>query len=180
MTDNAELGRLAALIRVRNVLEREMAAVVGKAPTPGNLGEFIASRIFDIKLAPSGVNPGHDGWFQSGPLAQQSVNVKLYSEDAGLLDIGKHPADYYLVLTGAKPATATGPRSLPRRIDAVYLFQMADLRASLTERGVGIGVATSVRKAYWRDAQIYPVRDGAPLSLTPEQIELLQMFAAET
>jgi hypothetical protein len=88
MTQSAELGRLAALIRVRNVLEREMAAVIGKALTPGNLGEFIASRIFDIQLAQTGVNPGHDGWFRSGPLAQKSVNVKLYSEDAGLFDIG--------------------------------------------------------------------------------------------
>jgi hypothetical protein len=179
MNEDAELGRLAALIRVRNVLDREMAAVLNKPPTPGNVGEFIASRIFDIKLAPTGVNPGHDGWFTSGPLKGKSVNVKLYSEDAGLLDIGSHPADYYLVLTGPKRATAAGPRSLPRRIDAIYLFDIAELRASLSERGVGIGVATSVRKAYWQDAQIYPTRDRSPLALTDEQV-LIQMFAGET
>jgi hypothetical protein len=179
VTEDAELGRLAALLRVRNAIDREIATVLGKSPTPGNLGEFIASRIFDIKLAPTGVNPGHDGWFQSGPFAGKSVNVKLYSEDAGLLDIGQHPADYYLVLTGPRPAPSSGPRSLPRRIDAAYLFDIAALRASLSERGVGIGIATSVRKQYWQEAQICPAREDGPLQLTPQQVELLGMFSAE-
>jgi hypothetical protein len=57
-------------------------------------------------------------------MAGKTVNVKLYSEDAGLLDISSHPADYYLVLTGPKPVATSSVRSLPRRIDAVYLFDI--------------------------------------------------------
>lgn len=96
-----DLERLSFLIRLRNMIDQEMANVLGRPPSAGNLGEFIAAKIFDIQLVPSGVNPGHDGRFQSGPFAGKTVNVKLYSEDAGLLDISAHPADYYLVLTGA-------------------------------------------------------------------------------
>lgn len=154
--------------------------MIGRPPSPGNVGEFIASKVFDIELAPSGVNPGHDGMFSTGPLAGKSVNVKLYSEDAGLLDISSHPADYYLVLTGPRPAATTGVRSLPRRIDAVYLFDIASLRADLVTRGVGIGVATSVRKMHWEAARIYPIGEGSVLQLSPRQVELLQLFAFDS
>jgi hypothetical protein len=171
-----ELGRLAALIRQRNAVDREIADLLGRPATAGNLGEFIAAAVFDIELAPTGVNPGHDGVFRSGLLAGKSVNVKLYSEDAGGLDIGPYAADYYLVLTGPKPQASTGPRSLPRRIDAAYLFDMAALRADLTARGVGIGIATSVRKSLWQAAQVYPPLEGAPITLTAEQIALLGLF----
>lgn len=174
-----DLERLSFLIRLRNMVEQEMAMVLGRPASPGNLGEFIASRVFDIDLAPSGVNPGHDGAFRTGPLAGATVNVKLYSEDAGLLDISSHPADYYLVLTGPRPATKSGVRSLPRRIDAVYLFDIAALRAELEVRGVGIGVATSVRKMYWQHARVYPPQEDAPMELSERQMALLRLFAAD-
>lgn len=57
----AGLARLAALIRKRNEIDLEMAGLLGRPATAGNLGEFIAAAIFDIELAPTGVNPGHDG-----------------------------------------------------------------------------------------------------------------------
>lgn len=174
-----DLERLSFLIRLRNMVDQEMATVLGRPASPGNLGEFIASRIFDIELAKSGVNPGHDGVFLSGPFAGASVNVKLYSEDAGLLDISSHPADYYLVLTGPKPIAKSGLRSLPRRIDAVYLFDIAELRTELQARGVGIGVATSVRKVYWQQAMVYPPHDEAPIQLTDRQTAMLQLFASD-
>lgn len=173
----AELEQLAALIRDRNAIDLRLAELLGRPATAGNLGEFIAAAIFDIELAPTGVNPGHDGFFRSGPLAGKTVNVKLYSEDAGGLDIGPYVADYYLVLTGPKPVPSLGVRSLPRRIDAAYLFDMEPLRLDLTARGVGIGIATSVRKALWQEAKVYPPRDGARLLLSPRQVELLQLFA---
>jgi hypothetical protein len=172
-----DLERLSFLIRLRNMVDLEMATVLGRPASPGNLGEFIASRVFEIDLAPSGVNPGHDGVFRAGPMAGSTVNVKLYSEDAGLLDISSHPADYYLVLTGPKPVAKSGVRSLPRRIDAVYLFDIASLRADLQARGVGIGVATSVRKMHWQNARVYPPHDEAPMELTDRQTALLRLFA---
>lgn len=173
----AELEQLAALIRERNAVDLQLAQLLGRPATAGNLGEFIAAAVFDIELAPTGVNPGHDGSFRSGPLSGKTVNVKLYSEDTGGLDIGPYAADYDLVLTGPKPAPALGIRSLPRRIDAVYLFDMEPLRADLTARGVGIGIATSVRRALWHEARIYPPTDDARLLLSRRQIELLQLFA---
>ena len=175
---DADLERLAFLIRLRNMIDAEMAAVLGRPPSPGNLGEYIASKVFDIELLPSGVNPGYDGVFRSGRLAGKTVNVKLYSESTGLLDIASHPADYYLVLTGPRPVATGGVRSLPRRIDAVYLFEMVALRDELVTRGVAIGVATSVRTIHWQQALIYPPHDGAVLSLSPQQLGLLALFAA--
>jgi hypothetical protein len=172
-----ELQQLAALIRDRNVLDLRLAELLGRPATAGNLGEFIAAAIFDLELAPTGVNPGHDGVFRSGPLSDRTVNVKLYSEDAGGLDIGPHAADYYLVLTGPRPGPSAGIRSLPRRIDSVYLFEMKPLRSDLTTRGVGIGIATSVRRAQWQQAQIYPPHEQAPLEISARQVELLQLFA---
>lgn len=75
-------------------------------------------------------------------------------------------------------ATA-GVRSLPRRIDAVYLFDIAQLRADLVARGIGIGVATSVRKMHWQAARIYPAHDAAPVMLSERQLALLRLFAAD-
>jgi hypothetical protein len=173
------LHRLASLIRKRNEIDLEMAELLGRPATAGNLGEFIAAAIFDIELAATGVNPGHDGVFRSGPLAGKTVNVKLYSEDAGLLDVGPYASDYYLVLTGPKPTAGPGPRSLPRRIDAVYLFDMEALRQGLTARRVGIGIATSVRRDLWQSAQIFPLNPAARFALTRHHVELLRLFAPE-
>jgi hypothetical protein len=164
------------LIPTRNDIDLEMARLLGRPATAGNLGEFIAAGVFDIELAATGVNPGNDGVFRSGPLQGKTVNVKLYSEDAGGLEIGPYASDYYLVLTGPKPTVGPGPRSLPRRIDAVYLFDMDALRQDLTARGVGIGIATSVRKVLWQSAQIFPISPGAWFALTPYQVELLRLF----
>lgn len=171
------LERLASLVRTRNDIDLEMAKLLGRPATAGNLGEFIAAGIFDIELAETGVNPGNDGVFRSGPLQGKTVNVKLYSEDAGGLDIGPYASDFYLVMTGPKPTVGPGPRSLPRRIDAVYLFDMDALRKDLTARAVGIGIATSVRKALWQSAQIFPISTEAWFALTPHQLELLTLFA---
>lgn len=106
--ERAQLEALAGLLRARNALDAEIVQILGRPATTGNLGEFIAARIFDIHLATSGVNPGHDGVFASGPLVGKTVNVKMYSSDDALLDVSPHPADYYLVLRGPRPVPAKG------------------------------------------------------------------------
>ena len=111
--ERAQLEELAGLLRARNALDAEIVQILGRPATTGSLGEFIAARIFDINLATSGVNPGHDGVFASGPLVGKTVNVKMYSSDDALLDVSPHPADYYLVLRGPRPVLAKGPRALP-------------------------------------------------------------------
>jgi hypothetical protein len=177
--ERAELDALAALLRARNALNVEITRLIGRPASTGNLGEFIAARVFDIELAASGVNPGNDGSFASGPLAGQSVNVKMYSQDDALLDIGVHAADYYLVLRGPRSSASKGQRTLPFRIDAVYLFEMVSLRDQLRLGGVKVGIATSVRRHLWTQAQIYPDHEHAPMVLTSEQLHLLRLFGGE-
>jgi hypothetical protein len=62
-------------------------------------------------------------------------------------------------------------------IDAVFLFEVVSLLAALRERGVKIGVATSVRRHLWEAARLYPSHDRAPVRLSLEQQELLALFA---
>ncbi len=95
-----EIERLASLIRQRNEVDGKIGALIGRPATPGNIGEFIAAKIFGVNLMSSGSHPGYDGVFERGPLARNTVNVKTYSRQELVLDISPHPSDYYLVLTG--------------------------------------------------------------------------------
>jgi len=91
-----------------------------------------------------------------------------------ILDIGKHPCDYYLVLTGP-PGQA---RVRPWVIQSVYLFDSGRLIPQLQQLGIKIGVATSVRKQYWEASRIFPARQGSPLDLTDDQVTALRLFSA--
>lgn len=46
------------------------------------------------------------------------------------------------------------------------------------ERGVRVGVATSVRRHFWDEAEIYPSPNNPALRLTPEQVSMIKMFRA--
>ena len=173
-----ELARLAQLLAARDALDAQIAELVGRSARPGDVGEFIAARIFDLELAASATQAGYDGEFRSGPLAGRTVNVKTYGDVLGGLDIGAHPCDYTLVLTGPPRGGPAGVHHHHRwRITGVYLFEMTQLLATLTARGVKIGIATSLRKADVQAAQIFPQRDRSPLQLAPDQIRLLRLFA---
>ena len=177
-TDGSDLHGLAELIRERNANEGAITGIIGRPALLGHIGEYIASRIFDIELEKSATNPGSDGRFRSGPLADTSVNVKCYPKRDGLLDINpKHLPDYYLVLAGPEPkaATSTGkPR--PWGIQNVFLFEAARLVARLRRLGVKVGIATYVRVQEWEQARIYPASPGAPLELTKDQRDALRRF----
>lgn len=170
-----DLERLAGLIRViRNDTDRAIAQLIGRPAGPGNIGEFVAARIFAITLVTSGSHPGYDGVFQEGPLTGKTVNNKTYSRHESVLDIGPHPCDFYLVLTGP-PGQA---RVLPWVIDSVFLFEDEHLLAALRERGVKIGIATSVRKTDWEAARIFPPHHASPLQLSASQLAALAFFAS--
>jgi hypothetical protein len=62
----------------------------------------------------------------------------------------------------------------------VYLFDARNLLGELQERGVKIGVATSVRAAQWSAAEIYPEQRNNALIVQPEQHALLRLFAPVT
>lgn len=178
ITEQDLLQRLSALLKQRNAIEGQIAAIIGRPAHPGHIGEFVASRIFNIDLAESAVNKGSDGHFFTGNLAGKSVNIKKYSLSQSLLDIRPDALpDYYLVLTGPKapPASSSGTVQ-PWTIASVYLFDAPKLVRRLEDRGVKIGVATSVRQELWREAEIYPSPQNPLLSLTTAQVEMLELF----
>ena len=177
MSDDA-LAEIAELLGRRNAIDQEIARSIGRPMTSGHLGEWIASEVFDIELESSASAPAIDGRFRAGPLAGRSVNIKWYLKREGLLDVSGSPAvDYYLVLTGpASAALSSRGGTRPWRIDAVYLFDAHKLHAEQRERGVKLGVASSVRSAQWLAAEIYPSPKNATLPVTPRQAALLGLF----
>jgi hypothetical protein len=174
------LRRLAELLATRNGISKQITAVTGRPAQIGHLGEFIASRLFDLALEASAINKGFDGRFRSGPLAGKTVNVKWYGKQEGLVDIRLDCLpDYYLVLTGpAGRGTTSRGEDRPWLIEAVYFFEAQPLVDALRRGGVKIGVATSVAQEYWHQAQVYPTSSGGPVELTSEQREAIALFGA--
>jgi hypothetical protein len=127
-----DLERLAELVQIKNDADLAIAQLIGRPSSPGNIGEFVAARVFDIELMRSGSHPGYDGVFLDGPLADKTVNIKTYSRHESVLDIGAHPCDFYLVLTGP-PGQA---RNLPWVIES-GLFVRSGASAGRPRRARG-------------------------------------------
>ena len=173
------LQRLASLIKQRNAIDAEVAAVIGRPAQSGHFGEFVASRVFDIGLHDSAVQKGSDGRFTSGPHAGKTVEIKFYAKREGMLDmgVGVQP-DFYLVLTGPYAAAVSSRGTTrPWAIEAAYLFDGPSLFARLADR-VKIGVATSVRNAFWDEAEIYP-RPNPAFPLSQAQQDMLALFGGD-
>ena len=178
MTGRDQLRQLASLIEQRNFVDGEIASTIGRPAHPGHIGEFVAAAIFDIKLFESATHKGADGHFTRGPLIGRSVDIKKYSKDQGLLDVPlSQLPDFFLVLTGARTTAASSRgTTAPWTIESVYLIEAAPLVAELSARGVKIGVATSIRRHVWDNAEIYPSPNNGTLRLTPEQISMIELF----
>ena len=174
------LRELADSIRKRNIVDARIAEIIGRPAEKGHIGEFIASKIFGIELHESATHAGSDGRFVGGPLDGKTVNIKYYGKMESILDINtKQPADFYLVLTGPRGAGASsvgGQR--PFVIESVYLFDVPRLVEALKTRGAKIGVATSVAKQYWEEAEIFPSTNSSQLRLNDEQRTLLEEFSS--
>ena len=174
----SDVDHLAAIIKQRNRVAKEIAIHIGRPALIGHVGEYIASLIFDIQLAESASQKSIDGYFQTGSLAGKSVDVKWYGKREGLLDMKDDPIlDYYLVLTGPKTtATSSRFKLRPWIISSVYLFDAKTLVSELKAAGRKIGVATSVKQVYWNRAEIYPRQQNSALNLTHEQREMIALF----
>jgi hypothetical protein len=171
------LERLAELLRERNRISSEIATLIGRPALSSHIGEYIASKIFDITLYESATHKGADGQFRSGPLRGKTVNVKLYGKKEGLLDINHAPADYYLVLTGPdSPPISSRGGDRPLVIEQAFIFNMSRLLTELRGRGVKIGIATSMTKGSWEAAMIYPRPRNTEYMLSPEQSKLIELF----
>jgi hypothetical protein len=178
--DADSLARAAVLLRERNAIDSELAGLTRRPMTSGHLGEWIAAQVFDIALEEAANAPAIDGRFRAGPLMGQTVNIKWYLKQEGLLDMTESAAlDFYLVLTGPRAAAgSTRSSTRPWQIYAVYLFHAADLLAQQHARNIKIGVATSVLNSQWKNAEIFPVPRNPLLRLSPAQGDLLRLFAS--
>ncbi len=178
LADAEILGRLANLIGERNEIDKKIAHLIDRPALAGHPGEFIAAKVFGIKLEYSAAKKSFDGYFMLPPLAGRSVNVKFYSKQDGNLDISPDALpDFYLVLTGPRiPATSSRGDHRPMVIHSVHLFEARPLNAELRQRGLKIGTATSVRQLYWQAATIYPEQRSQLLILTEQQRQLLALF----
>jgi len=171
------LEKLAELLRKRNQISSEIASLIGRPAEKGHIGEYVASKVFDIELNTSATHKGIDGYFRSGPLREKTVNVKLYGKKEGLLDINHAPADYYLVLTGPdSPPISSRGGDRPLVIKQAFIFNMVRLLNELRVRGVKIGIATSMTRSSWEAAMIYPQQRCNEYVLSNEQTSLLRLF----
>lgn len=179
--EDAQLAELAALITERNAIDARLGAILDRPATVGDIGEWIAAKVFDIELAVAANNTAFDGYFTTGPLSGRTVNVKTYLRQYGLLDMTESAAlDYYLVFTGPKGQLGSSRGTLrPFCIESVYLFKSEDLLAELRRTGAKVGDAEGVRVAQWNAAEIYPRSTNAALVLTDRQKALLAMFRPE-
>ena len=63
--------------------------------------------------------------------------------------------------------------------DHIFLFDAPQLVEELRHRGTKIGIATSVRKQFWNDAELYPQQRSASFLLSDEQRRMLMLFGSE-
>jgi hypothetical protein len=170
-----DLSWLASLIKSRNTIDSKIATQIGRPAQVGNVGEYIASKIFKIALDESGKHRGYDGRFTHGPLAGQSVDIQWHPKHDGQLNIKPDALpDYYLVLAG--PEALPSSLANPWVIESVFLFNARELLNALKERGVQIGSGTSVTGPLWERAAIYPVARNNRFILSDEERRMLMLF----
>ena len=174
-----DLEKLSELIKTRNSIEKEISKVIQRPAFSGHLGEYIASKIFNIDLNISATQKGHDGVFKSDSLQGKTVNVKLYSKRESLLDINlDSPPDYYLVLSGPKYSEMSSKNTVrPLVIASVFLFNSQTFLQQSKQRGVKISKQTSTTESQWNNAEIYPIQKNKDLIISEEQKNLLSLFS---
>ena len=177
----SDLEQLAELVATHNSLAGKITSVIGRPALMGHVGEYIASRIFGIRLEQAATAKSIDGVFTEGPLVGRSVNVKWYGKLEGVLDLKPDlPPEFYLVMTGPRSAAMSSRGQVrPWVIDYVFLYDAANILSALRQRGVKIGIASSVKREYWEQAEIYPHQRLQSLVLSPEQRRQLSLFGSQ-
>ncbi|WP_218148328.1 hypothetical protein [Lentzea xinjiangensis] len=159
---------MARLIRMRNRVDADLAALIGRPATAWHIGRWIAAQVFGVELEKSATK-AIGGRLPDG----RTVGVRWYLKQEGVLDLRDGGPDLYLVLAGPKaPAASSRDTVRPMVIDAVYLFDAAAVVADLKSRGRKAVTASSVRAELWDAAEIYP-RHNPAFPLTGEQRALL-------
>ncbi|HVB72567.1 MAG TPA: hypothetical protein VNE38_03330 [Ktedonobacteraceae bacterium] len=173
-----DLTLLADLLKKRNAIDEQIAALIRRPAQTGHIGEYIASAIFGIRLHQSASHGSSDGEFTSGPLAGYNVDVKFYLKHESILDLNPDkPPDYYLVITGPKGTNNSSRDGVrPLAIESVFLFDGPKIIETLRQNGGKIGIASGIRKEYWNAAEIYPHWNNKILPMTNEQFAMLALF----
>ena len=173
-----EIKLLAHLIKEQNLLLNEISSIIGRPASIGSVGEYLASKVFNIDLEKSAVAKGIDGHFNQDNLSGKTVNIKWYGKWESLLDITPNSLpDYYLVMAGPKSGVESSRGKIrPWLINYVFLFNSQELVSELRTIGVKIGIATSVRSYLWERAMIYPEQRNIDYILSAEQIGILNLF----
>ena len=176
-----DLRKLANLLASRNDLDAGISALIQRPANSGHIGEFIAARVFNIRLELSAVHRASDGRFLEGDLAGKSVDVKFYGRQEGLLAVQEDiQPDYFLVLTGPEAGPSSSKGGIrPSLIDHVYLFRGRELAEDISRRGVQFGVAASIPKAAWHAAEVFPRPVNQELILSEEQRAALSLFSSK-
>jgi hypothetical protein len=173
-----DFQNLAALLRQMNAIGEEISRIIQRPALTGHLGEFVASRVFNIDLEPSANSKGIDGRFRDGPLAGKSVNIKCYLK-LETLDINPNAIpDYYLVLSGPRSkATNSKGATRPFVISHVFLFDTSVLIPELESRPVRLQTGTSLLRRQWENAEIFPSVNPRLYELTDAQRAMLTLFS---
>ena len=178
-----DLEKLSTLIKKWNRLEREISAIIERPGTISNVGEYIASKVFDIVLERSRTRQAYDGVFGNGLLKGLRVNVKISRERESFIDWRDDALpDFFLILAGPKRTSRrkTG-ESRPVRIASAYLFRVKETRAQLISREVNLPknrrVQASIAHWQWEAAEVFPNANCDLLVLSSKQRSLLMLFA---
>ena len=168
---------MARLLGEKNAVDSKIARIVGSSARIGDVGEYIASQIFGIRLHGSRSAKGSDGTFAGGSLAGKTVNVKFYTDTGNGLDM-KPPGStaFYLVLWGGGEQPESKGVNRPLSVDFVYIFDESALVQKLIARGVKIGMASSLRNEDWNEAEIYPNNRSPVYTVSIDQRKKLGLF----
>lgn len=174
------LADLAAVIAQRNDIDQAISQIIGCPAHTGHVAEFIAAAIFELDLMPTANHKHFDGTFSEGPLKNQTINVKYRGRHYGGLNMGtsqvarNHP-DWYLVLAGPTSKPASSKRTTtPWAIDQVFLLNSRELLIHLN--GKRPGISTSLPKAVWKAAMLFPEAASPHYQITEKQRSLLTLF----
>ena len=174
-----DLRELALLLKQRNAVEASISRLTRRPALTGHLGEFIASRVFEIDLASSANSRAMDGRFRSGSLEGRTVNIKCYPKLESLDMREDALPDYFLVLTGPRNKATTSQGSVrPFVIDSVYLFATDSLCGELRARAVKIQTSTSLLRSQWDAAELYPTTRCSFYRISDAQRAMLALFGS--
>ena len=172
------LTHLSSLIKQRNKNEVLITATINRPASIGHIGEYIASKIFNIALETNASKSVYDGKFVGGVLDSKTVNIKWYGKKEGLLDMTPVPPDFYLVMSGPRgEQLKSSGQTRPWCIEYVHLFDGPELTETILKKGSKPGIATSVKKEYWDQAELWPEQNNQILILEEDQKSALAMFS---